>query len=508
MSSTDKAWVEFNQIRDEVGDYLQADPLGDKDKLLGRRERARKIVSEGVYLDHKQRAGLNFEIDAFICTNRERDYADWMRFMMDGRNSRLDFMDPTTGALIDATSNIKYKPSKYTRPHKRLHYMFRYSNTVDEYCMIEYVSDACLREFRSLERSKPKLPFLWRISDNTTSEDLADFIRESEDFLNKLNEKRVCLPENFNKIFVEPLAEGLSKSKDRASDALKYRENQEIKSKIGLLHETANRIAERNTCADYVDFYELKHEQAIVKNQYDNASFDDEDDCEIEEYMLEINDAIDQIFSDMARGVVFNAEQQWRGQLNSHGDGKSREFAYDENLNTKIEEFIKDGHFTYDGFNAKHVVYYCHSLRVTHNMSMDIEEEFKILMSRVLEYHGKVVYQSDWFDSGEIVYRDGGNEVWKQTVYSDFDEDAAEIHYAEFIEIFDQKNTDIEKIYSTDFKVSPEEFQTLGYATTEGEGYGYDTTDVDYIDRYWQNLDDAMAVIEMSFFEERIGRFD
>lgn len=508
MSSIDKSWPEFNQIRDKVGDYLQADPLGDKNKLFERRKHARKIVADGKYLDHKQAAGLNFEIDAFICTNRERDYADWMRFMMDGRNSRLDFMDPTTGALIDATSNIKYKPTKYTKPHKRLHYMFRYSNVSDEYCMIEYVSDACLREYRSLERSIPKLPFLWNNSDNTASEDLANYIQESEDYLYKLNEIKACLPENFNEIFVEPLAKKLSKNKDRVSDALKYRENQETKSEIILLNEKAKRIAERNTCADYVEFYDLKLEQAIVKNKYDNASFGDEDNDEMEEYMLEISEAIDQILSDMARGVFFTAEQEWKKQLDSNGDGKSRKFAYDENLNDRIEEFIKDGSFTYDGFNAKHVVYYCHSMRVTHNMSLDIEEEFKILMSRVLEYHGKVVYQSDWFDSSEIAYRNGGNEVWKQAVYSDFDEDGEEIHYAEFIEIFDQKNTDIEKIYSKDFQVSPEEFQTLGYAITEGEGYGYDTTDVDYIGRYRKNLDDAMTDIEMSFIDERIGRFD
>lgn len=508
MSLTDKAWSEFNEIRDKVGDFLQADSLGDKKKLIGRREHARKIVSDGKYLDHKQRAGLNFEIDAFICVNQERDYDDWMRFMMDGRNSRLDFMDPITGICIDATSNIMYKPSKYTKPHKRLHYLFKYSDDPDEYCMIEYVSDACLREFRSLERSRPQLPFMWRASDKITNEDLANYIQESNDFLKTLSEKRDCLPKNFFRKFVEPLAKKHSENSDRVSDALQSRENQQTKSEIVLLNEKATRIADRNTCAEFVEFYDLKLEQAIVKDRYDNASFDDEDDDEMENYMLEISDAIDRIFSDMIRGVVFTAEQEWMSQLGSRADGKSRIFAYDEKLDDSVEEFIKDGSFTYDGFNAKHVVYYCHSMRVTHSMSLDIEEEFKILMSRVLEYHGEVVYQSEWFDSGETAYRHGGNEVWKHADYSGPDEDEGEIHYAEYIEIFDQKNTDIEKIYSTEFQESPEEFQTLGYATTEGEGCGYDSTEVDYIDRYWQNLEDAMADIEMSFLDERIGRFD
>ena len=81
-----------------------------------------------------------------------------------------------------------------------------------------------------------------------------------------------------------------------------------------------------------------------------------------------------------------------------------------------------------------------------------------------------------------------------------------ELYYAELIEIFDQKNTEIEKIFSKEFNVSPEEFLTLGYATIEGEGYGYDSTEVDYIDRYRHNLDSAKEDIEMSFIEERIGK--
>jgi len=500
MTLGDRSWKEFKDIRDQLHEFLQIRPNDDSNFLMEKRQRAREIVSEGRYINFKQKAGLNFEIDAFICVNMGRDYEDWMRFMADGRNSRLDFMDPMDGRCIDATTNIAYKPSKSTLPHKRLLYMYPYSNNKDDFCTIEYVTDACLREFRSIERSKPKHPFFFGVvNDKKTNRDLEDYIHKSQKYMSKLEDVKECLPDHFVNKFVSPIIEEISKKIDKVSDIIRTRG---YKKDIITFYDKLKIIIEEKTRIDYVDYEELSIEMGKIKHISDGKFSDD-----IDEVIIEINDMIHEIFSNIVGIIVDDSEKEWSDQLARFSvSDETTKLLHDEQLSDQIEQFIQDGPFTYDGFKAKHLVYYCHSMRVTHNMSMDIEEEFKILISRVLEYHGIVIYQSGWKESDKIAYISGGNETWKRDVYADDFDNGEELYYAELIEIFDQKNTEIEKIFSKEFNVSPEEFLTLGYATIEGEGYGYDSTEVDYIDRYRHNLDFAKEDIEMSFIEERIGK--